>query len=100
MFVPIYIDNITIASKSTPAIERTVKQLSGHFKCHDIGPTIYLLGVGIGRDRSKHLITLHQRQFILDMLECYKMSDCHPVLTPMSPGTSLSQVQKTLQRWI
>jgi hypothetical protein len=91
MFVPIYIDDITIASKSTPAIERTVKQLSGHFKCRDIGPTIYLLGVGIGRDRSKRLITLHQRQFILDMLERYKMSDCHPVLTPMSPGTSLSK---------
>ena len=28
MFVSIYIDDITIASKSTPAIEHTVKQLS------------------------------------------------------------------------
>ena len=50
IFVPIYIDDITIASKST-----------------------------------------HQRQFILDMLERYKMSDCHPVMTSMSPGTSLSK---------
>ena len=47
--------------------------------------------LGIGRDCSKHLITLHQHQFILDMLERYKMSDCHPVMTPMSPGTSLSK---------
>jgi len=83
MFVPIYIDDITLASKSTPAINK--------IKCHDIGPTVYLLGVGIGRDHAKHLITLHQCQFILDMLERYKMSDCHPVLTPMSPGTFLSK---------
>ena len=91
IFVPIYIDDITLASKSTPAIDKTVKQLENHFKCRDIGPTVYLLGVGIGRDRAKRLITLHQRQFILDILERYKMSDCHPVLTPMSPGTSLSK---------
>jgi len=80
MFVPIYIDDIT------------------NFKCRDIGPTVYLLGVGIGRDRSKHLITLHQSQSILDMLEHYKISNCHPVMTPMSPGPS-KWVQRTLERW-
>jgi transposase InsO family protein len=91
IFVPIYIDDITLASKNTPAIDKAVKQLSQHFKCRDLGPTVYLLGVGVGRDRSKRLITLHQRQFILDMLERYQMSDCHSVLTPMAPGTALSK---------
>jgi hypothetical protein len=89
--VPIYIDDITFASKSTPAIEKAMNQLAQHFKCRLLGPTEYLLGVGITRDRESHTIRLHQRQFILDILEHYGMSDCHPVLTPMAPGTVLTK---------
>jgi len=91
IFVPIYIDDITFASKSTSAVDAAVKELSSHFKCRDLGATEFLLGVGITRDRSKRSISLHQRQFILDMLERYGMSDCQPVLTPMSPNTNLTK---------
>ena len=91
IFVPIYIDDITFASKSTSAVDAAVKELSSHFKCRDLGATEFLLGVGITRDRPKRTIMLHQRQFILDMLDRYGMSDCHPVQTPMSPGTVLTK---------
>ena len=91
IFVPIYIDDITFASKSTSAVDAAVKELSSHFKCRDLGATEFLLGVGITRDRSKRSISLHQRQFILDMLERYGMSDCQPVHTPMSPNTILTK---------
>jgi len=47
IFVPIYIDDITFASKSTSAIDATVRELSSHFKCKDFGATEFLLGVGI-----------------------------------------------------
>ena len=67
IFVPIYIDDITFASKSTSAVDATVKELSSHFKCRDLGATEFLLGIGITRDRSKCSISLHQCQFILDM---------------------------------
>ena len=90
IIVPIYIDDITLASKSPAAIDKYVHLLSQHFKCRDLGPTRFLLGVAVERDRSTRTIKLHQGQFILDLLEKYGMSDCKPVLTPLPPKLALS----------
>ena len=65
-------------------------ELKKRFKVHDLGPTSWLLGVEIQRDRSKRTLTLSQRQYILDMLKHYNMSDATPVHTPMNPGVKLS----------
>ena len=82
----IFIDDITIASSSAAESDRIVQELSEHFKLRDLGPTSFLLGIQIIRDRSNHRIILSQRQYILDMLERYGFSDCAPVKTPMDPG--------------
>jgi hypothetical protein len=50
IIVPIYIDDITLASKSSTAIDKYVQLLSQHFKCRDLGPTRFLLGVSVERD--------------------------------------------------
>jgi len=80
IIVPIYIDDITLALKSPVAIDKYVQLLSQHFKCRDLGPTHFLLGVAVERDRSTCKLKLHQHQFILDLLEKYGMSDCKPVM--------------------
>lgn len=90
IIVPIYIDDITLASKSPSAIDKYVQLLSQHFKCRDLGPTRFLLGVAIERDRPTRTLKLHQHQFILDLLEKYGMSDCKPVQTPLPPKLVLS----------
>jgi hypothetical protein len=87
----IYIDDITFACKDAAAIDRAVEQLAGHFKCRNLGPTEFLLGVGITRDRKSRTIALHQRQFILDILERYNMTNCSPVSTLMIPGCVLTK---------
>ncbi len=79
-----------LARMELPLIERSNK-LATHFKCRDLGATEFLLGVGITRDRKTRSIALHQRQFILDILERYNMFDCSPVLTPMLPGLVLTK---------
>ncbi|CAA7268122.1 unnamed protein product [Cyclocybe aegerita] len=63
IIVPIYVDDITFASKSNVAIDKAVKDLCTHFKCCDLGSTKFLLGVGIGQDKDKKLITLHQHSY-------------------------------------
>jgi hypothetical protein len=73
------------------SIDRVVEQLAGHFKCRNLGPTEFLLGVGITRDHKLRAIALHQRQFILDILERYNMTNCSPVSTPMIPGCVLTK---------
>jgi transposase InsO family protein len=90
IIVPIYIDDITFASKSSAAIDKYVSLLSQHFKCRDLGHTRFLLGVAIERDRPTRTLKLHQRQFILDLLNKFGMSDCKPVLTPLPPKLVLS----------
>jgi hypothetical protein len=93
VILPVFVDDMTIASKSKEAIQKLKEDLKCHFKLHDLGPITYLLGVGIERDRQKRIITLLQRQYILDMLKRYGMADCKPIGTPMEPGSKLSMDQ-------
>ncbi|KAJ2936698.1 hypothetical protein H1R20_g401, partial [Candolleomyces eurysporus] len=94
--MPVYIDNITLASKDTALLDQTVLNLSKHFKLRDLGETKFLLGVEIIRveiirDCANRSISLSQRQYIIDMLERYSMAKCNPVGTPLAPGTKLSK---------
>ena len=90
IIVPIYIDNITFASKIPSAIDKYVKILSQHLKCRDLRPTIFLLGIAIDHNHSTRTTTLHQCQFTIDLLEKYRMSDCHAVQTPLPHKIALS----------
>ena len=85
IIVPIYIDDIRLASKLPAAINKYVQLLSKHFKCRDLGATRFLLGIAVERDRPTCTLKLHQCQFILDTLERYSMSDCKSVQTPLPP---------------
>ena len=90
IIIPIFIDDITFASSNSAAIDCAVKELSSHFKLRDLGPTSFLLGIEIVRNLAKHQISLSQRQYIIDALERFNMSDCNPIGTPMDPGAHLS----------
>jgi len=79
IIVPIYIDNITFASKTLSAINKYVKILSQYLKCCDLGPTTFLLGIVIDHNCSTCTTTLYQCQFTIDLLEKYGMCDCHAV---------------------
>ena len=90
LMMPVFIDDITIASTSSAESDRFVSELAQHFKLRDLGPTSWLLGIQITRDRLNRTLSLSQRQYIVDMLETYGFTDCSPVQTPMLPGTHLS----------
>ena len=50
IILPIFVDNMIFASKSEAAINKTIKELSQHFKLRDLGPTTQLLDIKIDRD--------------------------------------------------
>src|SRR3978361_384577 len=93
IILPVFVDDMTFASKSASAIDQTIKELSQHFKLRDLGPTTQLLGIKIDRDWKKHSITISQQQYCLDILERFGMADCKPISTPMQPNTRLSRSQ-------
>lgn len=87
VIVPIFVDDIQIATKST---KRAQEVLAKAFKITDLGPTQFLLGIHITRDRARRTMHLSQRQYVIDLLERFGMADCAPNETPMDPGLKLS----------
>ena len=50
IILSVFVDDMTFASKSEVAIDKTIKELSQHFKLRDLRPTTQLLGIKIDRD--------------------------------------------------
>src|ERR1700761_2167060 len=93
IILPVFVDDMTLVSKSKSAIDSIISQIQEHFKLRRLGGIEFLLGVKIERDRANKTIHLSQKQYILDMLERYGFSNCTPVSTPMNPGVTLSEAQ-------
>ena len=53
IMIPVFVDDMTLASKAQPAIEHFITELSKHFKLCDLGPTTQLLGMKVDRDCSQ-----------------------------------------------
>ena len=93
VIIPVFIDDITLASNSQSKIDKTIKDLELHFKLRNLGPTSWLLGMKITRDFSNHSISLSQHQYITDKLKEFGFNDCSPTTTPMDPGLVLQKTQ-------
>jgi hypothetical protein len=64
IIIPVFVDDMTLISKSSSAIQAFIKELSSHFKLRDLGPTTQLLGIKIDRDRPSRTISLSQKQYV------------------------------------
>ena len=91
--MPVFGDDITLASKAKHTLDSFVVELQKNFKLRDLGETTFLLGVAITRDRSNKKLYLSQKQYILNKLDEFKMADCKPVRTPILPGLKLALEQ-------
>lgn len=94
--LPVFVDDITITSKSQEKIKWLKNSLAKVFKLKDLGPTTYLLGIKIDYNREERTLHLSQRQYILDILKRFRMEDCSPVATPMDPGSGSRLSKYTL----
>jgi Reverse transcriptase (RNA-dependent DNA polymerase) len=50
VIIPVFVDDLTIASKSKEAVQTVKDELGKRFKLRDLGPTSFLPGVSIERD--------------------------------------------------
>ena len=89
--MPVFVDDITLASRSQEAQDAFVAELATHFKLHYLGPTSFLLGIEVTRDRLNQKLYLSQCQYFINKLAEFGMTDCKPVGTPMAPGLKLSK---------
>lgn len=88
--VPVFVDDLTILSKSKEKVKWIKDVLAKNFKIRNLGPISFLLGVSITRDRPKRTLYWSLWQYIIDLLERFSMSTCSGVSTPMDPGVRLT----------
>jgi hypothetical protein len=90
---PVFVDDITFASKSKAKIAELKAAIAKHFKLCSLGPTTFQLGIEIIRNCKACTLHLLQHCYCLDLLECYGFMDCSPVSMPLNPSVHLSTAQ-------
>jgi hypothetical protein len=90
MICPVFVDNITFASKSKAKIAELKAAIAQHFKLRNLGPTTFQLGIEITRKCSQRTLHLSQRRYTQDLLEHYGFANSSPVLMPMDSSVSLT----------
>ena len=93
IILPVFVNDMTFASSSLPAIKQAIEDLRRHFKLHDLGATTELLGIKIDHNCSNCSLTISQPHYCAEMLARYDMADSKLVSTPMTPGLCLSREQ-------
>lgn len=58
VIMPVFVDDITLASTSQELLDELVAELSTHFKLRDLGPMSFLLVLEITCNWSKHKVYL------------------------------------------
>ncbi|KAJ3527742.1 hypothetical protein NM688_g8088 [Phlebia brevispora] len=81
IIIPVYINDMRLASTFKKESDDVVQELATHFELHDLGETSYLLGIEITGDHPNRTISLSQCQYIIDTLERFGFSGCSPVYT-------------------
>ena len=86
----LYVDDMTIMSKSLEAVEAVKKLLSAEFKMEDFGEASVVLKIRIRRDKERGILTLDQSKYAASVLQRFGMQDCKGVSIPLSHGTYFS----------
>lgn len=84
--IVVYVDDLIVGSTSISELAKIKESLAREFEIVDGGELSYFLGMEFNRDGDFGPITISQKQYILDILEQYGMSDCKEVSTPLDPG--------------
>ena len=80
-YLLLYIDDIVLTASSQQLLERVISSLQREFAMKDLGQLHHFLDVTVETRPSG--LFLHQRQYVLDILERAGMTDCKPCSTPV-----------------
>lgn len=96
-FLVVWVDDVTMASKSIEEIKKVKKALANVFEITDLGEAKFFLGMELERDRAAGTLKLSQKRMIEDLLVKYGMEDCKIRSTPLPPGVQLTKEGKLLE---
>ncbi|KAH9088958.1 hypothetical protein LEN26_019328 [Aphanomyces euteiches] len=85
-YLAVYVDDIVLAGKDKTELETISSMIKQSFEVTDKGELEYILGIQVSRDRMMKTIHIHQEKFVLELLDRFHMTNCHPVQTPQVNG--------------
>jgi hypothetical protein len=90
----LWVDDILIAGKNDKDIAECKQQLSDSFDMTDEGECSYYLGMHV--EQSESCITVHQEQYVNQMLQRYGLNDIPVTRTPLPKDVKLRKETTTL----
>ena len=78
--ISVYVDDLIMLADLIQEMMDVKEQLSRRFRMKDLGDLNYCLGIGVSQ--SDVWIQLQQRQYIVNILNRFELTDAHPVGTP------------------
>ena len=82
--IAVYVNDLILIAKTSSEIQQMKEGLSNTFKMKDMGHLRYCLGINF--EVTKQGISLCQKQYLLRILEKYRLSEANTVTTPMDPN--------------
>jgi hypothetical protein len=70
-----YVDDIVMVTRTKDEMAALKKLIFGKFKCHNIGPISYYLGIRVRRDCSRRAMELSMELYIDKLAGDYKRTD-------------------------
>jgi len=89
ILLALYVDDVISVSNNLSLITKIKMQLFQAFEMTGHGSIHYDLGIHIERNRLQRTITIHQKKYILSILQCFNMINCHPISTPLEVNMKL-----------
>jgi hypothetical protein len=89
--IGVYVDDIVLAGKSLPRIEKVKKSLSEKFEVKDLGELRYFLGVHVHviQDYEKKSVWIGQEAYTKNIIKKFDMENCKPIITPVNTSSKL-----------
>ena len=85
----LYVDDITILSDSLKSVNQIKSTLSNRYEMTDLGEISSYLGVNIKCNRSERQLEIDQSHYVLEIVNCFRLSDANPVRTPLPSGADV-----------
>lgn len=87
--VSVYVDDLIMIADIIDELIKLKQELSTRFKMKDIGPLSYCLGIAAILREGE--IVIHQKQYLINLLNRFDLTKVAPVSTPVDPHVHLVQ---------
>jgi hypothetical protein len=103
IFIISYVDDYLLIGLTITKINALKRQLARVYNIEDLGPAQFFLGVQIERNRLKRLLWIHQKAYIAQVVQHFRLSTNGPkvplsigLIGPTTPSNPLNGTKKRL----